>query len=56
MMTKMTKTKKMTKMKIFASSDVGGARQSSKDKAQFPPTQFYNIIQYNTSQNTGQNI
>ena len=43
----------MTKMKIFASSDVGVARQSSKDKAQSPPTHTITItitIQYNPTQ------
>ena len=49
---------KMTKMKIFASSDVGVARQSSKDKAQFAPTHTITItitIQHNYNHNHNYN-
>ena len=45
----------MTKMMIFASSDVGGATQSSKDRAQFQPTTFAKVTQLDILPDVRQN-
>ena len=45
----------MTKMMIFASSDVGGPTQSSKDRAQFQPTTFAKVTQLDILPDVRQN-
>ena len=45
----------MTKMMIFASSDVGGPTQSSKDRAQFQPATFAKVTQLDILPDVRQN-